>query len=411
MTNAHNDAAATAEMMAKVYVDYKLAEHAREEIAHDTNGTSADAITPTIIIPIEHLHDTEIVDEALADTIDNYRNLTSTSLDGKKSVLYVLADMLFSNRTVMIGDDASATKRYLADYETLNATIRENIDLAFNRNPDKFNEYLHDGFYAMLWHDVQNFDAYINSADKFGLFTAFQKTVQGIITERKIEMEIRDINNYRPLDVEMQHYGDDALIQCWIAPEQQDNHNTEGMQLAAEVRLLAAGFEDSDNIDEDDEVTGAMDALFVSQGYDLHSCIAHSTDRAFPASLKQEVGEMTGQITQIAFITACAYISVTDLDATMRGTTDALIIPAEVGNNSIIPIGILDPVTGSGSLFEIELERDWIVPLTPGILGSSFGGIHTDEDGMSGAYGYSPSHVYGDMGLLAQIHTTKLPVD
>lgn len=410
MTNAHNDIAATAETMAKAYVDYKLAEHAREEIAHDVNGASADAITPTIIIPTERLHGTEVVDDALAETIGDYCNQTGTSLDEDKNVLHVLADILFSNRTMMIDDDAAATKRYLADYEALNATIRENIDLKFNRNPDKFDEYLYDGFYAMLWADVKRFDAYINSADKFGLFTAFQKTVQGIIAERKIEMEIRDITGYRPLDIEMQRYGNDALIQCWIAPEQQDNHNTEGMQLAAEVRLLAAGFEDSDDIDEDDETSGTMDALFVSQGYDLHSCIAHSTDRAFPASLKQEIGEMTGQITQIAFIAACAYISVADLDATMRGTTDALIIPAEVGNNSIVPIGIFDPVMGSGSLFEIELERDWIVPLTPGILGSSFGGVHTDEDGMSGKYGYSPSHVYGDMGLLAQIYTAKLPV-
>lgn len=411
MTNAHNDIAATAEAMAKDYVDHKLAEHARDEITHDTHGASADAITPTIIIPTERLHGTEVVDKALATTISDYCNLTGTSLSEEKNVLHILANMLFAHRTVMIDKDEAATKRYLADYEALNATIRENIDLEFNRNPDNFNEYLQDGFHAMLWHDVKSFDTYINSSDKFGLFTAFRKTVCDIIAERKIEMEIRDITGYRPLDVEMQRYGNDALIQCWIAPEQQDNHNTEGMQLAAEVRLLAAGFEDSDNTDDDDEVTSALGSLFTSQGYTLQDCIAHAHDRAFPASLKQEVSEMTGQITRIAFITACAYISVADLDATMRGVTDALIIPAEAGNNTVVPIGIFDPVTGSGSLFEIELERDWIVPLTPGILGSFFGGVHTDEDGMSGAYGYSPSHVYGDMGLLAQIYTAKLPVD
>ena len=411
MTNARNDITATTEAMAKDYVDRKLTEHARVAVENDTHGASADTITPTIIIPTERLHGTEVVDEALATTISEYCNLTGTSLSEEKNVLHILTNMLFAHRTMMIGDDASATKRYLADYETLNATIRENIHVEFNRNPDNFNEYLQDGFHAMLWHDVKSFDAYINSSDKFGLFTAFRKTVCDIIAERKIDMEIRDITAYRPLDVEMQRYGNDALIQCWIAPKQQDNHNTEGMQLAAEVRLLATGFENINDIDEDDEITGALDSLFTSQGYDLHSCLKHSTDRAFPASLKQEVSEMTGQITRIAFITACAYISVADLDATMRGVTDALIIPAEAGNNTVVPIGIFDPVTGSGSLFEIELERDWIVPLTPGILGSFFGGVHVDEDGMSGAYGYSPSHVYGDMGLLAQIYTVKLPVN
>lgn len=411
MTDAHNDIAATAEAMAKDYVSRKLAEHACVAVKNDTHGASADAITPAIIIPTERLHGTEVVDEALADTIGDYCNLTGKHFAEEKSVLHVLADMLFSNRTMMIGNDAAATQRYLADYEALNDTIRENISLKFNRNPERFNEYLHDGFYAMLWHDVKTFDEYINSTNRFGMFTAFQKTVKKIIDERNIEMKIYDLHNYRPLDIEMKHYGHDALVQCWIAPEQEDNHNTEGMQLAAEVRLLTYAFEDSDNLDDDDEVTGALDSLFVSQGYTLQECIAHADDRAFPASLKREVSEMTGQITQTAFIAVCAFISVADLDATMRRITDGLIIPVDNPNHTVAPIGIFDPVTGGGSLFEIELERDWIVPLTPAILGSSFGGVHVDEEGISGAYGYSPSHVYGDMGLLAQIHTAKLPLD
>ena len=411
MTDTHNDIAATAEAMAQNYVDYKLTEHARVAVENGINGASADAITPTIIIPTERLHGTEVVDNALVKTINDYCIQTGTSLDEEKSVLHVLADMLFSNRTMMIGDNAAATKRYLADYEALNATIRENISLEFSHNPENFNDYLRDGFYAMLWHDVRGIDEYINNTNAFGLVTAFQKAVQRIISERKIDMEIRDITGYRPLDIEMQRYGDDALVQCWIAPEQQDNHNTEGMQLAAEVRLLAHAFEDSDNLDDDDEVTGVLDSLFISQGYSLRECIAYADDRTFPRSLKREVSEMTGQITQIAFITVCAFISVADLDATMRGTTDALIIPTYIDDFTAAPVGIFDPVTGSGSLFEIELERDWIVPLTPGILSSSFGGVHTDEDGISGTYGYSPEHVYGDMGQLAQIHTAKLPVN
>ena len=401
MTNAHTD---VSEKMAKAYVNYKLAEHARLESLLGKNNATSAALNPTIIIPMDHTHGTEVVDNALRTTIENYCQSTGTSFDGDKSVLHVLADMIFNDRTMMVKDDDLATQRYLDNYEELNTAIVENIDheLALG----DFDEYLQESFYAMLYSDIKRFDAYINSSDKFGLLLAFKDAVNSIITESDIHVEIRDLAGYRPLDIEMARYGDDALIRCWIAPGQEENHNTEGMQLATDMRLLVEGFH-GEGIEENDAVSNVMESLLLSQGYTLSECIAHSNDRAFPVSLKQEVSEMTGQITQLAFLTVCAFISVADLDATMRGKTNALVIPAESPNHTVVPVGIFEPVNGGGSLFGINLERDWIVQLTPAILGASFGGVHTDERGMSGGYGYSPSEVYGDITTLAQIRTTN----
>ena len=353
---------------------------------------------------MDHTHGTEVVDNALRTTIENYCQSTGTSFDEDKSVLHVLADMIFNNRTMMVKDDDLATQRYLDNYEALNTAIVENIDheLALG----DFDEYLQESFYAMLYSDIKRIGAYINSSDKFGLLLAFKDAVNSIITESDIHIEIRDLAGYRPLDIEMARYGDDALIRCWIAPGQEENHNTEGMQLATDMRLLVEGFH-GEGIEENDAVSNVMESLLLSQGYTLSECIAHSNGRAFPVSLKQEVSEMTGQITQSAFLTVCAFISVADLDATMRGKTNALVIPAESPNHTVVPVGIFEPVNGGGSLFGINLERDWIVQLTPAILGASFGGVHTDEKGMSDAYGYSPSEVYGDITTLAQIHTTN----
>lgn len=401
MTNAHTD---VSEKMAKAYVDYKLAEHARRESLLGENNATSAALNPTIIIPMDHTHGTEVVDNALRTTIENYCQSTGTSFDEDKSVLHVLADMIFNNRTMMVKDDDLATQRYLDNYEALNTAIVENIDheLALG----DFDEYLQESFYAMLYTDIKHMDAYINSSDKFGLLLAFKDAVNSIITESDIHVEFRDLTGYRPLDIEMTRYGDDALIRCWIAPGQEENHNTEGMQLATDMRLLVEGFH-GEGIEENDAVSNVMESLFLSQGYTLHECIARSNDRAFPVSLKQEVSEMTGQITQLAFLTVCAFISVADLDATMRGKTNALIIPADSPNHTVVPVGIFEPVNGGGSLFGINLERDWIVELTPAILGASFGGVHPDEKGMSRTYGYSPSEVYGDITTLAQIHTTN----
>ena len=401
MTNAHTD---VSEKMAKAYVDYKLAEHARRESLLGENNATSAALNPTIIIPMDHTHGTEVVDNALRTTIENYCQSTGTSFDEDKSVLHVLADMIFNNRTMMVKDDDLATQRYLDNYEALNTAIVENIDheLALG----DFDEYLQESFYAMLYSDIKRIGAYINSSDKFGLLLAFKDAVNSIITESDIHVEFRDLAGYRPLDIEMTRYGDDALIRCWIAPGQEENHNTEGMQLATDMRLLVEGFY-GEGIEENDAVSNVMESLFLSQGYTLSECIAHSNDRAFPVSLKQEVSEMTGQITQSAFLTVCAFISVADLDATMRGKTNALVIPAESPNHTVVPVGIFEPINGGGSLFGINLERDWIVQLTPAILGASFGGVHTDEKGMSRTYGYSPSEVYGDITTLAQIHTTN----
>ena len=69
MTNAHTD---VSEKMAKAYVDYKLAEHARLEALLGKKAATSAALNPTIIIPMDHTHGTEVVDNAMRTTIANY---------------------------------------------------------------------------------------------------------------------------------------------------------------------------------------------------------------------------------------------------------------------------------------------------------------------------------------------------
>ena len=74
-------------------------------------------------------------------------------------------------------------------------------------------------------------------------------------------------------------------------------------------------------------------------------------------------------------------------------------------------MGLFDPVTGGGSLIDIELERDWLVPCTARTLDSSFGGVHTDDERvLAGHYGYAPSEVYGENNQLGQITAVRLPM-
>lgn len=388
-----NTIAHQAQELAQAYIDNKLAEHARIALNDDQNAADTDALEPTILIPLSRFHTTDIVEDALEKTIASYN--VNQALDYETNVLYVLANILFDNRTMMIKESASATERYLNHYQALNAAILDNIEEEIAINCDNFDDYLNEGLGAMLLHDVKEFDEYTHCREKFRLINDFMAAVSAIVNERGLTLKLHDPDNYQPLDVEMTKRGHNTLIPCWIAPHQEDNHNTEGMLLASQVRLLAHSF-DGEDLDDDDAVTGALDSLLESQGYTLHKCVdVHNNDRTFPASLKREVEEMSGAFAQIAFIAVRGYISVADLDAIMRGHVNALIIPAETPGDTLAPVGLFDPVTGSGSLFEIELERDWVIPINPAILGSSFGGVHTDEEHMAGGYGYSPTNVYG----------------
>ena len=47
---------------------------------------------------------------------------------------------------------------------------------------------------------------------------------------------------------------------------------------------------------------------------------------------------------------------------------------------------------GGGSLMDVELERDWIIPVTPQDLRGCFAGLHLMKHN---DYGYSPDQVYG----------------
>ena len=265
----------------------------------------------------------------------------------------------------------------------------------------------------MILDYVNSIDGVRESNNRVELINAFRRTVIDELRSNDIDIKIHGLDEYRPLDDELRRYGHDTLISCWVAPLQVDNHNLEGTEIAGDVATLY------DIIREDLDpntaaVSDAMESLIASQGMNLAQWDNDiSTDPgAFAGSLCDEVNEMTGLLMQSSFLIAQGFISITDLDAIMRGNTNALCIPAATEDlYREVPVGLFDPVTGGGSLIGIELERDWLVPCTARTLDSSFGGIHTDDERvLAGRYGYAPSEVYGENDRLGQITAVRLPM-
>lgn len=414
----------TPEMMidyADYYLGYKVKEYAGIttrnfiEAARDTpEHTPLDDLTPSIFVPADLLHTTDVYNNALNAVAREYVAGHSVIFDSDEpNILYMLADIIFTGRPMMPADtDDTATKEYIRIYEEINQRLLDAIhdELADESTHTQAIERMCN---VMVVDYVNSIDGVRESNNRMKLIDTFRRTVIDELRSNDITVTIHGLDEYRPLDDEMRRYGHDTLISCWVAPLQVDNHNLEGTEIASDVVTLYDII--NDDLDPNTAaVSDAMESLIASQGMNLAQWDNDiSTDPgAFAASLCDEVNEMTGLLMQSSFLIAQGFISVTDLDAIMRGATNALCIPAATGDEyGQVPVGLFDPVTGGGSLIDIELERDWLVPCTARTLNSSFGGIHTDDERvLSGRYGYAPSEVYGENDRLGQIHAVRLPV-
>ena len=407
---------------ADFYLGYKVKEYAGittrtflEAVRDTPEDAPLDDLTPSIFVPAELLYTTDVYDDAIDAVIREYDAHHRVIFDAEEpNPLYMLADIIFSDRQMMPATTSTAaTSEYLRVYEAINQRLVDAIREELDADESVYEQTIQQMCNAMVVDYVNSIDGVRESNNRVELIDAFRRTVIDELRNNDITVTIHGLDEYRPLDDEMRRYGHDTLINCWVAPLQVDNHNLEGTEIAGDVATL------HDIIHDDLDpsvaaVSDAMESLIASQGMNLAQW-AYDTNTnpgAFAASLRDEISEMTGLLMQSSFLIAQGFISITDLDAIMRGATNALCIPAATEDpHREVPVGLFDPVTGSGSIIGVELERDWLVPCTARTLDSSFGGIHTDDERvLAGRYGYAPSEVYGENDRLGQITAVRLPM-
>lgn len=374
-----------------------------------------EAASANILVPAELLYTTDVYDDAIDAVIREYDAHHRVIFDAEEpNPLYMLADVIFSDRPMMPAHTSTAaTSEYLRVYEAINQRLVDAIREELDADEAAYKLTIEQMCNVMILDYVNSIDGVRESNNRMKLIDTFRRTVIDELYNNDITVTIHGLDEYRPLDDELRRYGHDTLISCWVAPLQVDNHNLEGTEIASDVVTLY------DLTDDDVDpsmvaVSDAMESLIMSQGLNLAQWANEisTTPGAFAASLRDEVNEMTGLLMQSSFLITQGFISITDLDAIMRGTANALCIPAATGDkHRQVPVGLFDPVTGGGSLIDIELERDWLVPCTARTLNSSFGGIHTDDEHvLAGRYGYAPSEVYGENNRLGQITAVRLPM-
>lgn len=374
-----------------------------------------DTADTNITVPANLLHTTDVYRDAIDAVAREYLVGSNIIFDSDEpNILYTLADIIFSKRPMMPADtDNAATTEYIRAYEEINQRLYDAIRDQLAADENTYTQTIERMCDVMVIDYVNSLNGVVESNNRIRLIDTFRRTVFDELRERDIAVTIHGLDTYRPLDDELYRYGDATLVSCWVAPLQVDNHDLEGTEIASDVATL------HDIIDDDIDlataaVSHAMESLIASQGMDLAQWAneIRTTPGAFAASLRDEVNEMTGLLMQTSFLIAQGFISITDLDSIMRGATNALCIPAATEDpHRQVPVGLFDAVTGGGSLIDIELERDWLVPCTARTLNSSFGGIHTDDEYvLSGRYGYAPSDAYGENDQLGQITAVRLPM-
>lgn len=421
----------TPEMMvdyADVYLGGKIKEYTDITTRNATKAMHAnpkrvplDDIAPliqtpaAIFVPAELLHTTDVYDDAIDAVIREYDAHHRVIFDAEEpNPLYMLADVIFSDRPMMPATTSTAaTSEYLRVYEAINQRLVDAIREELDADEGTCKQAIEQMCHTMIVDYANSIDGVRESNNRVELINAFRRTVIDELRNNNIDIKIHGLDECRPLDDELRRYGHDTLVSCWVAPLQVDNHNLEGSEIAGDVATL------HDIIREDLDpntaaVSDAMESLIASQGMNLAQWAydINTMPGAFAASLRDEISEMTGLLMQSSFLIAQGFISITDLDAIMRGATNALCIPAATEDpHRTIPVGLFDPVTGGGSIIGVELERDWLVPCTARTLDSSFGGIHTDDEHiLAGRYGYAPSEVYGENDRLGQITAVRLPM-
>ena len=163
-----------------------------------------------------------------------------------------------------------------------------------------------------------------------------------------------------------------------IFPYQDNNLNCEGSELREVIRGFVEKLQGNQEIVVKNEL---LEKLFKSQGYDINK-VTGKEDSKFIQSFIREINNIWSEYPM--FFTCMAKMPIEEYFKLVNGESEL---------DFIGTCGLFNPVHGSGSIFEIELEK----PLQIKFKGDEdFCGVQVEES--NGNYGYSVNDVYGFRG-------------
>lgn len=211
-----------------------------------------------------------------------------------------------------------------------------------------------------------------------------------VLNELNINLEDYDngyviedlIRDYIQIDDNLDELFNQSEIYVNLMPYQQENANTEGSELSYDLENIRSNIEAGEIITSDNEVESEiLHKLFASQGYKMSDLMDdRKVDNSkFLKSFREELVNYYED--SPAFIVFLTQLDIDSYYELKSGEKD-LIFKEGI-------CGIFDPVTGSGSTLEIELENTFDIHFKKD---DDFNLIQID--GFS-EYGYSVNEVYG----------------
>lgn len=208
----------------------------------------------------------------------------------------------------------------------------------------------------------------------------------------KLDLDIKDYENgynvedlirdYIEIDYNLDDLFSRSKFDVNLMPYQQENANVEGTELMYELQDIIENINEGKIITKDDEIKSeSLKKLFSSQGYKISDLVDENkvNNSKF---LKSFINELNNYYTNTpAFIVFLTQLDINNYYDLKNGEKDLIF---EKGM-----CGIFDPVTGSGSILEMELEKPFTISFEKD---DYFNLIQVDE---FSEYGYSVNEVYG----------------
>lgn len=282
--------------------------------------------------------------------------------------------------------------------EELN-NIHEKIENLYRNNKELFKESVYYDYLDEIdtkdivkCKDIYELeDKYIEIIDDSGVIWELEDHILNNVLE-KLELNIEDYENGYNLEdlirdyIEIDYNLDDLFSRSEfhvnLMPYQQENANCEGSELNYDLQEIIENINEGKTITKDDEFRSeSLKKLFYSQGYKISDLI---DDKKVDNSkfLKSFIEELNNFYEEFpSFLVFLTDLGIDDYYALKSGEKDLIF---EKGM-----CGLFNPVTGSGSILEIELEK----PFTISFEKDDYFNL-IQVDGFS-EYGYSVNEVYG----------------
>lgn len=276
--------------------------------------------------------------------------------------------------------------------------IHEKIEELYRNNKQLFWESVYYDYRDIDTDDIVKFediyellDMCIDRINDSGIIWELEDHVINRVLE-KLDFNIEDYENgynvkdlirdYIEIDYNLEELFNRKQIRLNLMPYQQENANQEGFELQNDLQKMIENINEEKIITKDDELKSEiLHKLFSSQGYKMSDLIDETKleKSKFLKSFKEELNNYYEDGS--AFLAFLTTLGIKDYYDLKLGKKDLIF---EKGT-----CGIFDPVLGSGSILEVELEKPFTIHFEKD---DYFDLIQVDE---SPKYGYSVNKVYG----------------